>query len=72
MYMHTFVFACVCHVCADDQRGQKRVLDLLVLELQAVVCCPTWVPETELRPSGRPAHTLNRRVISPALIISLL
>lgn len=31
------------HMSAGAHRGQKRVLHLLELELQAAVSCPMWV-----------------------------
>ena len=49
------VFECM-HMCEGVHRSQKRVLDLLELELQAVVSCPTWILGTELRSSVRAAN----------------
>lgn len=51
-----FYFYCV-YLCA--QRGQKRVLESLELELQGAVSCLTVTLGTELGSSGRAGHTLN-------------
>lgn len=39
--------------------GHKRTLELLELETQRVVSCPTWVLGIELKSSGRAPNTLN-------------
>ena len=36
---------CVCHICVYLW-GQKAVSNPLLLELQVVVICPTWMQET--------------------------
>lgn len=46
-------------------RDQKRALDSIELELQAVRSCQTWILETELRSSARAIFTLNAE-LSPA------
>lgn len=46
-------------VYVHAQRGQKRVLEPLELELQGVVSCLMVMLGTELRFSGRAGHTLN-------------
>lgn len=49
MYMWS---VCLCelvhYIHADVRGGQKRVLDILELELQMVVCQPVWMLETKL------------------------
>lgn len=47
------VCVCVLHVSAHTHRDQKRALDPLELELQAVVNYRIWVLGTELRSSRR-------------------
>lgn len=42
MYIHAPMSEYV-HMSAGAHRGQKRVLHLLELELQAAVSCPMWV-----------------------------
>lgn len=51
MYVCVSAWVCVYHIHAVGCRGQKRVLDALELELQAVVSCPLWVLGTTLRSS---------------------
>jgi hypothetical protein len=46
---------------------QKKVPELLELELQVVGSCLTWAPGTELWSSGRTTGVLNLRTISPGL-----
>ena len=46
-------------VCPGTNRGQKRMLDPLELELQEVMSCLTWVLETELWPSVRATSALS-------------
>lgn len=53
------------HVSAGAQGGQKRSLDLLELEAQVVVSCPTWVLGTKLGPSERARSVLNHCAIPP-------
>lgn len=43
------------HMYADTCRGQKMVSDVLELELQVVMSCPTRVLEAKLRFSAREA-----------------
>lgn len=43
----------------DAYQGQKRVLDPLELELQAVMSCPVWVLGTELGSLARAASNLS-------------
>lgn len=43
----------------SSYRGQKRALDFVELELQAVRSCQTWVLGTELRSSARAIFTIN-------------
>lgn len=45
---------------AGDHKDQKRVLDSLMLELQAVVSCRTWVLGTKGRSSAVAVSTLSR------------
>lgn len=42
---------------------QKRVPDILELELQSLVSCPPWALDTKHRSSGRAVLTLNHRQI---------
>lgn len=42
-----------------------KMLVSLELELQVVVCHPTWVLGIELRLSGKVTNVLNHRFISP-------
>lgn len=44
---------CLCACLSMYARDQKGGLDLLDLELWAVVRHPVWVPETVPSPSGR-------------------
>jgi hypothetical protein len=53
-------------VCVDVYRGQRRVLDFLELELQAVESCLMWVFRTEPGFSGRAAGSPDYPAISPA------
>lgn len=46
-------------MCVDDFRVQKRVRDLMELELPAIANCPIWVLGTKLSPSGRLENALN-------------
>lgn len=55
------------HIHAGAHRIQKRVLDPLELELQAVVSHVTWVQGTKLRASDRAVTAHNARLLSPAL-----
>lgn len=50
---------CIWTTCVMCYEGQKRVPDLLELELQTVVSHPVWVLGTELRSSVRAAIVLN-------------
>lgn len=57
-----FVCMCTCvyvHVCAAVLEGRKKVLDPLVLELQADVSCLTCVLDTKLRFSIKAISALN-------------
>ena len=67
LFMYVCIFVSVCLVFVDAHRGQKRVSDLLELELQAVVNSPLWVLGTELWSSARAANVLDLWVISPVL-----
>lgn len=49
-YMHVNVGTC---------RHQETVSDVLEMELQAAVNCPTWVLETKVGSSGRKASALS-------------
>ena len=40
----------ICCMCTGAQRGQKKTSDLLELEFQVVVKCPTTMLGTELSP----------------------
>lgn len=52
--MYASVFACsYVYMSAVSQGGQKRVSSHQMLELQMVVSCSAWVPESELRSSAR-------------------
>ena len=57
------------HVCVVTHRGQRRMLDLLELELQAVVSIFMRVLGTELGSTSRVLCALNHWVISPASIL---
>lgn len=60
MCVYVFVRVNICvHVYAAVLEGRKKVLDPLVLELQAVVRCLTCVLETKLRFSIKAKSTLN-------------
>lgn len=51
-----YAYACdsvyIYHMCASACRDQKRVMDSLEIELQAVVTYPMWVLGTQLCSSG--------------------
>lgn len=48
----------MCSICVQEPRGQKKGLNLLGLELKALVSYLTWVPVT--RPSSiRAVSALN-------------
>ena len=74
MYMYVCLLVCICvllcvHTCAclpvyaqqmcTALGGQKRVLDILELQLQVVVSHLMWVLETKLRSSTRTINALN-------------
>lgn len=46
-------------MCKDAQRGAKRGLDPLDLELQVIVNHSTWILGTDLKSSARAANILN-------------
>lgn len=48
LYLYVYVFILVYASFFDACGGQKRVLDLLELELQVVVSCPVWMLDIEL------------------------
>ena len=62
-------YMCVFYMCSGVCRGQKRVLDVLELELQAVVSHLVRALGTEPGSSVRAANALNPQVISPACIL---
>lgn len=49
--------------------GDLKMLVSLELELQVVVCHPTWMLGIELRLSGKVTNVLNNRIISPTHIL---
>jgi hypothetical protein len=51
--MYVFMCVCSCHICVHAHRCQKRELDPLELELQAVVSYLICMLRTELSP---PSH----------------
>lgn len=59
------VYVCVPPVCKRQRRPQ-RLSDLLELEVQGVVMCPTWLLEIELKSPERGADAANCCAISPA------
>jgi hypothetical protein len=58
---------CVCGRCVGTCGDQKRVLDLLELELQVVMNHPIWVLGTKLGSPGRAARALKH----PAMFSTL-
>lgn len=58
MCVYVCLPVCVPHVCSV-YGGQKRAPDMVGLKLQAVVCHPMWVLETEPRISAKAASSLN-------------
>lgn len=54
---------CMCAHCvyAGTRRGQRRVSDLLELELQAVLSCMVWVLTISFRFSGGVVSALNSK-----------
>lgn len=50
---------CVCVLCVDAHRDQKRALDHLEMELQVVVSCPRWAQGIKLGCHGRLASNPN-------------
>lgn len=72
MFRYVYVCVCVCeemlYRSAGAQRGQKRAVDALELELLVVVSHPTWVLGIELQPSAKAAQTFRPSPPSPALL----
>lgn len=72
-----YVYKCVSpygnvHMSSGAQRGQKRVLSSLELELHMAVSCSAWMMETKVGSSSREQlSAVNCCVISPALFYCL-
>lgn len=63
-----FMYVCVCvNMCMGAKGVQKRVMDPLELEVQALMSCPTWVLGIELWFSVRAASTLYHCAISSTM-----
>lgn len=61
MYVYVISYVCV-HVCADTLRGRKRALDLLELELPALLSyqkCVHWEPNTSWKNSSTAEPSLQ-------------
>lgn len=56
-------------VSPDTHGDQKRVSDVLDLELQAIISLLMWVPGIKRGTFGKEASILNHRVALPALVI---
>lgn len=67
MYVCVHEHMPVCAQAHSDQRGQKRVLDTVELELPVVMSLLAWVLQIELWSSERAASALKSWTISPAL-----
>jgi hypothetical protein len=65
LFVYVYLYVCVHEhmpVCAQahsDQRGQKRVLDTVELELPVVMSLLAWVLQIELWSSERAASALK-------------
>lgn len=59
------MFTCVCHIYADVCRSQKKVLDFLELELQAVCELPNM--GTKCGFSEKTTSALNFLITEPSL-----
>lgn len=59
IFMCMCVSLCVCHIPVGSYQGQKRVLDPLEPELQAVMNHLLWVLGTFTVSSARAASTVN-------------
>lgn len=69
IYFYLWLCVCIdtCHVCGGIHEDQKKVLNLLELELQVAVICWMWVLRNKLGSSGRPGCPLICWAISLGL-----
>lgn len=67
MSVGVHIYVSICHISVVAHRSQRRVLELLKPEFQAVVSFLTWMVGTELG-SSRRAGTL---LTGPSLYLSL-
>lgn len=56
------------HMSAGAPWVQKRVLDLLEMELQILVSSPVWVLGTELRSIARTVHSVTAEHLSTSFL----
>ena len=63
VHMHTYKYRC-CEI-------QKRLENLLALELQAVVSHAVWVLDIDAGSSARAVSALNPQIISPPSLLFL-
>jgi hypothetical protein len=58
-----------CLSTCSTQRGRQRTSDFLEMELQAVLCHPTWMLRTEVSSSARVVLTLTAEPSASSLFI---